>query len=892
MRKDFLLLVIGVLLGLNMNAQINLIPTPQQIEYKNSHFTISTKTKIVNRNVGSFYVNELMGCIEQELGLTLKPAKRGKKNSIELIRVKKEWRVSLKENNLYESFDPGAEGYVLDISSKSVKILAQSDAGIFYGIQTLKQIIAANRIRNTIPGLVIYDYPDIPVRAWQDDISRGPIPTMELLKEQVRNMASFKLNYFHLYIEHIFRLDKHPGIAPEDGITKAQIEELSKYAKKYHVKLIGSYQSFGHMAKTLSHPNYRHLAENNHIISPALSESYHFLDDVYQEIVPVFDSEYFNINCDETFGLGEGKSKAMVDSLGIDGVYTYHINKLNDMLKRYDKKILMWGDIVSNYPSSVEQLPKDITVMAWGYHAAESFEYAITPISTKGLNFWVAPGISCWSNIFPNFHQTEINVYNFIRDGHKNNTTGVLITSWDDDGLNFFHNNWHGLVWGGENSWKAPSSPDSPEQSEKGRKALYRSFNKSFNKIFYGLEDGSLTNLIVEFSALHKSGIRDILRNSRFFEPIFPIHLEYITDTKKEANQQLLNQLDSLTCAIRTIAPRVEKNNIAIDYLEFAIRQVQFTLKKNLLRINLYRYINSNGEYSVANLKTRISELIEELEKLKSDYGILWNKENRPHWLDINLNRYDDLKIELANLEGYCIITPSEKLTAHGREIQMRSLFGDLPVHYTINEDTVNASSKRYDGSLFIKDDASIKARVVSDQKFYNISECNLIHHKGIGKLHKLHSTFSTYNPGYDGGGINALLDGRHGDPENLRSGRWQGFSGQNIDVEIDLGTKQSISTFSMGFYQNTHSWVIFPQKIEIFVKDIIADEYKLLKTITNTIAPETKGSLKHEYGAEFQDIETRYIRVIAHYYGKLPDWHHAGSNYESMIFADEIIIK
>ena len=68
-------------------------------------------------------------------------------------------------------------------------------------------------------------------------------------------------------------------------------------------------------------------------------------------------------------------------------------------------------------------------------------------------------------------------------------------------------------------------------------------------------------------------------------------------------------------------------------------------------------------------------------------------------------------------------------------------------------------------------------------------------------------------------------------------------------------------------------------------------DEYLLLKTITNSITPKTKGKLRQDFNAEFQNIKTRYIKVVAHYYGKLPEWHHAGSQYESMIFSDEIII-
>jgi hypothetical protein len=891
-KKLIIFIFLSISVCLSVDAQINLIPVPKQLILKKSDYKIEKNTKLVSNNLDSFYVNQLSNCIKQELNIDLKLKKKAKENYIEFIKAGslEEYEIIMKANGLNLDFKTDKEGYIIDIKPQTIKIISQSDAGIFYGIQTLKQIIIANRKGANIPCLLIYDYPDIPVRAWQDDISRGPIPTMAMMKEQIEKMSSYKLNYFSLYIEHVFKLEKHPGIAPQDGITQAQIEELSAFAKKHHVTLIGSYQSFGHMEETLSHPDYQYLAENNHIISPALKESYEFLNDVYQEIVPVFDGEYFNINCDETFGLGEGKSKVMVDSMGIDGVYLYHINKLNAMLKQFDKKILMWGDIISSYPNIIEKLPDNITVMAWGYHAADNFEYAITPISETGLNFWVAPGVNCWSNIFPNYRETEINVYNFIRDGYRHNATGVLNTSWDDDGLNFFQNNWHGFIWGAENCWNAPHYNKSVELSNKERTAKYNTFNESFDAIFYGLKNDSLIPEIIKFSRLHQSGVKDILKNSRFFEPIFPIHLQYVK--QKENNEYLLNQLDSLNRRIESVSLKVTDNKITIDYLKFAISQVEFTLLKNIFRIELYHFIRNEEDISVSEIKISIDELIEKAKLLKTEYTLLWNQENRGYWLDKNKQKFDALIENLSNLEGHCIITPSVGLSEKGRKISMKSLFGDLPIYYSTVEDTPESSYLKYTEPLFFDADVYLKARAINKEKTYNISECKLIYHKGIGKLHKLNSRCSAYHPSYDGGGNNALLDGKLGIANNLRSGKWQGYSGQNIDIEIDLDSIQTLNYFSMGFYQNTETWVIFPKKIDIYVKNNFNDEYQLIKEIINTIPPEATGSLKHSYETKFENLKTRYIKIVAHYYGKLPEWHRAGSKYESMIFSDEIILK
>lgn len=894
MKKNILFLAISLILCGNVHGQIQLIPTPQYIEVKNSVFEIDKNTKLVTNNLDELCLNQLVTCVKDEVSIDLIQVKKTKSNYIEFIKTsnEEEFKNLLSKNSLKINYKSDSEGYILNITPKSIQIIAQTDAGIFYGLQTIKQIISANRKGNQIPCLFIYDFPDIAVRAWQDDISRGPIPTMETLKEQIRKMSSFKLNYFTLYIEHVYKLEKHPEIAPADGITKAQIEELSSFAKNYHVNLIASYQSFGHMEKTLSHPEYQHLAENEHIISPALEESYSFLSDVYEEIVPAFSSEYFNINCDETSGLGEGKSKTMVDSIGIGGVYLYHINRLNELLKKYDKKILMWGDIISNYPQIIDKLPSDITVIVWGYHAAENFDYAITPISNTGINFWVAPGVNCWSCIFPDYRTNEINIFNLIRDGLRHNATGVLNTSWDDDGLNFFQNNWHGFAWGAENSWKAPSLNLSAELSNAERIKNYASFNDAYNKLFYGLKDDNIVDCILEFSYLHNSAVRDILRNARFFEPIFPIHLEYISADSRDANIQMLKQLDTLSLKIENISKNIVKNAETIDYLRFAIQQVRFTLHKNMFRVELSDYINSKNNLSALDLKNKLKVLTIELELLKVGYADLWNRENRNHWLDINMERYDNLINELKNLESYCIITPSDNISDKGRAVTMRSLFGELPVHYSINQASVFSFSPLYTDTIYVTEDANIKACAVNNKEPFIISKCSLIYHKAIGKLYALHSEYSTYHPSYDGGGISALLDGKQGNPSLLRSGNWQGFSGQDIELEIDLQKIETLHSFSMGFYQNTYDWVIFPKQVEIYIKNDLNQDYQLFTIIKGETPPEKQGNLKEDYTADFNNIKSRYIKVIARYYGKLPEWHQAGSSYESMIFSDEIIIR
>ena len=111
-----------------------------------------------------------------------------------------------------------AQAYVLAVEPEGVVLAARSGAGIFHGAQTLKQLLRANSIEKSIPCCRIVDYPALAYRCWQNDISRGPIPTLAFLKRQVRTLSEFKLNAMTMYTENVFQNPKHPKIAPPDAL--------------------------------------------------------------------------------------------------------------------------------------------------------------------------------------------------------------------------------------------------------------------------------------------------------------------------------------------------------------------------------------------------------------------------------------------------------------------------------------------------------------------------------------------------------------------------------------------------------------------------------------------------------------------------------------------------
>ncbi len=644
-----ILCLTGKASGQTSESQIHLIPSPQEIKTTLGTFTMSQEKRVSLTNPDDtamlFAVNQFLREVKADMGFDMSYGETLKKSAI-LIGYRG-WEKKFDKLTtplLSDLRKCGREGYILKITPEQLLLVANSDTGIFYGIQTLNQLIRANRKNNDIPCLTIIDWPALRYRGWQDDISRGPIPKLAYLKEEIRKMSFFKLNAFTLYTENVFKLVSHPDIASPDGITADEIKELSGYAKKYHVNLIGNFQAFGHFGKILEKPEYAHLAETPNVISPAFPETYKLLGDILKEIASAYDSKLFMINCDEVFGLGSGPAHIMVDTMGLAGVYAYHINKLVEILKPYHKTILMWGDIARDYPEIIPKLPKDIIVLPWAYQSAPSFRDEVEPFKKAGLDFWVCPGVSCWNRIFPDISVAKVNISHFVRDGYAMGAQGMLNTTWDDDGENLFSMNWLPLSWGAACAWK-PVVQD--KDSAMNRR--FDTFINSFDPVYFGASAGVARNMI-RLDGLKKYSSAGKLTDRAFWSPMIdnrmqPGHtINLLTDA-----MSLEKESSGLIRAFQYARGQAVRNKDNVDYLIFAARRAQYMARKNALKYRL----NDPEEMKhirEENLQRSLKGLESQLISLRKDYIILWNRENRRWWLDHNLSKYDRMEKDLKGI--------------------------------------------------------------------------------------------------------------------------------------------------------------------------------------------------------------------------------------------------
>lgn len=891
-RKVLLPILFFISISVLSQDSVFLSPQPKKIEFLNGNFEFTKKIKICPPHGASnetiFTYTQLINELDKTFPKSTTNCKRFRQSSIRIGLIGRDKIISkeIQALNLELPDSAREEGYILKISKQHILIAAYSESGLFYGVQTLKQVIRLNRHLKKLPCLIITDWPSLRYRGWMDDISRGPIPTMEFLKSCIRKMAEYKQNCVTLYTEHVFKLINYPDLAPYDGLSAEQLKELSDYAALYHIDLIGNFQSFGHFARILSNPFFSNLGENNDILNPSDDSSYEFLSNIYKEIVPSYKSQFFNINCDETFGLGEGKSKELAAKIGLHGLYSNHINRIDQLLKPYNKRIMMWGDIAVNNPAIISQLPEDLVILSWGYHAAENFENDILPFKKTGFDFMVAPGISCWNEIWPGLSNAVINISNYVRDGHKLGALGMLNTAWDDNGHNLFNSNWHGLIWGAECSWN-PALPSHGEVATQQRNARLKTFNQSFDRLFF--EYPGITNILLSIDSLRNYPVPGILNEWGFWSDILDFNAINTSSSYVLNNETIKARAEFLAKQVRHYIELKPANIEMLKNAELALLRIIFTADKNIIRALLHSIKQTHDKLLINQAKNQLKDLKAQLYNIKKIYINLWMNENRGWWLDKNLNDYNKLAESIDMAEYRVFIEPVSLLQENGLSIKIADLFNEGNIHFTLDGTEPNINSPLYVNGVTLKESALVKARVIKESYNGPVSEQYICYHSGIGNLHKLNSHYSTYNPTYSAGGDTGLVDGLKGS-DSFSDGRWQGYQGQDLDIELDLKEISIVNGISVDFLQSSYSWILLPKDVEIQVSNDGVN-YESIEMIIHNIPRLQNRTLIHTFKSKFNPLKTRYIRLIAHNSGTLPDGHHA-AGYPSFIFADEIIIR
>lgn len=348
------------------------------------------------------------------------------------------------------------DGYVLLAENGRTRILANTKTGVFYAVTTFLQLVRRERHGYSISQIAVADYPALKMRGISDDISRGQISTMANFRKIIRFLAMHKMNVYMPYIENEFAFKSFPDFSRgRDPLTPHQVAELDAYGKMYHVQIIPIFETLGHMEDVLRKPQFEKYAEFPGATCLDISSrpAFLFMKKLLTEIAPAFSSPYFNMAADESFDVGLGASKNLVDSLGIAEADAQYYIKIYNVLKSLGKKVMMYGDILLKNPQILTKIPKDIIVVDWHYNG--TFDYpSIQVLKKAGFQFIASPAIWNFTGPFPNFYNSYANIENFTKESYRAGALGVIVSTWNDDGgCELRELNYPGYAWGAECAW-------------------------------------------------------------------------------------------------------------------------------------------------------------------------------------------------------------------------------------------------------------------------------------------------------------------------------------------------------------------------------------------------------------------------------------------------------
>jgi hexosaminidase len=383
-------------------AKLSVVPKPVKVKLTRTTFVLDGDTGIRYEEGARETAEYLASVLRPATGLALPVASGAEEvpaNTICLVLID-------------DAEALGAEGYRLVVENTRIEIAAPSAAGLFYGVQTLRQLLpteifSASPVKKAkwkIPGGTIEDYPRFAWRGMMLDVARYFMPK-EFVKKFIDSIALHKMNRLQLHLtdDQGWRIEikKYPKLTevgawraesivghgrdkpwsfdgkPHGGFyTQDDIRELVAYAESRHVMLIPEIEMPGHAQSAIAaYPQLGNLGKElpvwtgwgvNEMIFNPKDETIRFLQDVLEEVVALFPSPYIHIGGDEAVKNQWQASEAVqarIKALGLDdedAMQSYFIAQINEFLKAKGRRLIGWDEILDG-----GRLSPEAVVMSW-----------------------------------------------------------------------------------------------------------------------------------------------------------------------------------------------------------------------------------------------------------------------------------------------------------------------------------------------------------------------------------------------------------------------------------------------------------------------------------------------------------------------------------------------
>jgi hexosaminidase len=537
------------------------------------------------------------------------------------------------------------EAYDLTVSTGGAKIHSRSTAGVFYGVQTLAQLVEGSGEQAALPEAEVHDWPALAYRGTMVDMSHGPLPTEEEVKRQLDFLARWKANQYFLYNEASIELTGYPLLNPEGRFTKDEVRRIVAYGRERHIDVVPNLELYAHLHDLFRIERYADLTDVPHgtEFDPSNPKVMSLLTDWINQFSDLFPSPFVNIGFDETFQIEMATQKGAGSTP--TQLFIKQLTSVANLFQQHGKHVLAWGDIMVRYPQIVPELPHGLIAVAW-YYTSEDKNYTrwLKPLVASAVPYFVQPAVTSWAQIAPDFDTTFENIDTFLAAGRRSNVLGMINSVWADDAQLLFRMSLPGIAYGAAAPW----------QSEPMDK---QDFFSRYAHIMYTPAiaadiASALTNIERSEASLQK-----VLGPQTMFalwqHPFVPAYRKALNGHAEDLRETRLRAEDAQTSLVRALANGGDPatlNSLIIGsrLLDYAGQKFQTPLELTALwqqvgskRPDSDRWWNEWESQVVYQDHSRIVDLLDAITELRPKYREEWLAEYTPYRLDSALGRWN-----------------------------------------------------------------------------------------------------------------------------------------------------------------------------------------------------------------------------------------------------------
>ncbi len=366
-RKHLLFGAVTLLLGwlaCASAAPSPLLPRPQEVKYGEGNLAVD---KLVIRFASTpsaedrFAAEQLASGLSAKSGTTVKMRKHGGFGPAILLNRKGE--AALVPGGSETTGPDSREAYTLKVTAKGAEIDAHSSAGLFYGVQTLLQMVTGEGRESCLPAAEIRDWPALAYRGFMMDFSHGQLLRVSEVERQIDLLARYKANQYYFYSEANVEMAGYDLVNPDARFTRDEVKHIVAHARQRHMDVVPCLELYGHMHDLFRVEKFSDLGLPRYgdEFDPRNPRMLEVLDDMINQTAELYSSPWLHVGFDEPWSLGK-----IGMTPGKDPFQTFVevLRHIAEHAQTRGKRLMFWADIMngastlSNHPELIREFAR------------------------------------------------------------------------------------------------------------------------------------------------------------------------------------------------------------------------------------------------------------------------------------------------------------------------------------------------------------------------------------------------------------------------------------------------------------------------------------------------------------------------------------------------------